>query len=156
MGESMKVYYPLPLVTSQVTERWHMVEGGFDTIVTEPRKKDVVIHTPHGFLTNFASVPRMPFAYLLAGGRGNKPAASHDYLYAEATRPRLWCDRVFESGLETVAVWVGADGKEVVEIEWYQIQAMYFTVRVAGWNYYGKPSKDMPILAHYSDLGIPT
>jgi hypothetical protein len=39
------------------------------------------IRVPKGFVTDLASVPRLPFAYWLAGGRGNAPAVVHDFLY---------------------------------------------------------------------------
>ena len=35
---------------------------------------------PAGFHTDFASVPRLPFAYLLTGGTGHRAAVVHDYL----------------------------------------------------------------------------
>src|SRR6185436_10791157 len=37
---------------------------------------------PVGFETDLASVPRVPIAWLLAGGVANGPAVVHDYLYA--------------------------------------------------------------------------
>jgi hypothetical protein len=40
-----------------------------------------VVTVPQGFVTDFASVPRLPFAYLFAGGKGDKAAVIHDYLY---------------------------------------------------------------------------
>lgn len=37
---------------------------------------------PKGFLTDFASVPRLPLAYLLFGGKGKKAAVIHDWFYS--------------------------------------------------------------------------
>jgi hypothetical protein len=34
-----------------------------------------------GFVTNFASVPRLPFMFLLFGGVGDEAATLHDWLY---------------------------------------------------------------------------
>jgi len=34
-----------------------------------------------GFVTNFASVPRLPFMYMLFGGVGDEAATLHDWLY---------------------------------------------------------------------------
>lgn len=39
------------------------------------------IVVPEGFITDFASVPRMPIIYLLFGGCGDKEAVLHDWLY---------------------------------------------------------------------------
>ena len=124
----MKVYFPLPLETKQVSEKWHEVIGGFDAIVEEDGYEPVVVHVPHGFKTNFASVPRIPFAYLLTGGVGNRPAVIHDFLYSAATHPRAWCDDVFLEGLH-------AFKKEIAA---WKARIMYLAVRVAGWRFYGK------------------
>lgn len=51
---------------------------------------DRIVTVPPGFLTDFASVPRLPLAYLAAGGKANRPAVIHDYLYR--TKP-TWCSR---------------------------------------------------------------
>lgn len=42
---------------------------------------DVYI-VPVGFSTDFASVPRVPIAFLLCGDVASKPAALHDWLYS--------------------------------------------------------------------------
>lgn len=47
------------------------------------------ITVPAEFITDLASVPRRPFAYLLAGGRAPAPAVLHDYLYQHPA----WNDR---------------------------------------------------------------
>jgi len=36
---------------------------------------------PVGFITDFCSVPRVPFAYMLFGGKYNKTGTLHDALY---------------------------------------------------------------------------
>ena len=40
-----------------------------------------VYHVPVGFRTDFASVPRVPIAFLLCGDTASKPACLHDALY---------------------------------------------------------------------------
>jgi len=40
-----------------------------------------LIEVPTGFLTDFASVPRLPLAYLLAGDTAHEAAVIHDFLY---------------------------------------------------------------------------
>lgn len=39
------------------------------------------ITVPAGFVTDFASVPRLPLTYLLAGDKAHEAAVVHDYLY---------------------------------------------------------------------------
>lgn len=41
-----------------------------------------VIVVPTGFVTNFGSVPRLPFMYLLFGGVGDEACTVHDWLYS--------------------------------------------------------------------------
>jgi hypothetical protein len=93
---------------------------------------------PRGFLTDLASVPRLPFAYLLFGGLGNKAGVLHDALYSpwpgivvvnmhsrepvEVTRE--WADAVLYSALETCGV------------GWFARRMMYTGVRMAGWKFY--------------------
>lgn len=95
-------------------------------------QSDVVgkeVKVPRGFHTDFASVPRLPFAYLLFGGTANRPAAVHDWLYLTADFDRKTCDRVF---LEACL----ADG-----VPRWKAQAMYTGVRLFGGGRYGKVAK---------------
>lgn len=50
---------------------------------------------PEGFVTDFASVPRLPFAYFMAGNTARWASVIHDYLYVEKSLPRDVCDAVF-------------------------------------------------------------
>lgn len=55
---------------------------------------------PANFETDLASVPRLPLAYWLAGGRGNAPAVVHDWMYRALPVTKLEADRLFFEGLE--------------------------------------------------------
>jgi hypothetical protein len=59
---------------------------------------------PAGFVTDLASVPRMPFAYLLAGGIGHAAAVIHDWLYCCHRVPRSTADAVFYEALRVLGV----------------------------------------------------
>jgi hypothetical protein len=59
---------------------------------------------PAGFNTDFASVPRLPLAFLLAGGVGDRAALVHDYLYRTGAEPRNVADDVFAEALRAIAV----------------------------------------------------
>lgn len=50
---------------------------------------------PKGFKTDFASVPRLPFAYLLAGDTAHKAAVVHDYLYENGIGDKATADKIF-------------------------------------------------------------
>ncbi|MBB5508183.1 DUF1353 domain-containing protein [Paraburkholderia atlantica] len=66
-----------------------------------------VIVVPTGFVTDLASVPRVPIAYMLAGGTSNEAAVVHDYLYTEHTVDRATADAVLKeaSAVTGVPAW---------------------------------------------------
>lgn len=62
---------------------------------------------PAGFNTDFASVPRVPVAFLLTGGTADRPAIVHDFLYRTGAEDRKTCDAIFAEAMEAtgVAAW---------------------------------------------------
>lgn len=54
------------------------------------------IEVPTGFVTDFASVPRLPVTYALAGDTAHKAATLHDYLYSTGEFPRSVADAVLK------------------------------------------------------------
>jgi hypothetical protein len=56
---------------------------------------DITIYVPPGFVTDFASVPRWPFTYWLAGGTGNWEACIHDLPYRYGLISRWQSDVIF-------------------------------------------------------------
>lgn len=61
-----------------------------------------LIIVPEGFETDFASVPRLPFTYLLAGGKANAAAVVHDYMYSEKEYSRKDADDVFYEAIKVL------------------------------------------------------
>lgn len=59
---------------------------------------------PGGFVTDFASVPRAPVAYFLAGNSGNRAAVVHDYLIVSKEVDRRTADKVFKEALTASGV----------------------------------------------------
>lgn len=54
---------------------------------------------PAGFVTDFASVPRIPIIYDLQGGKGDKAAVVHDMLYSTQCVDRETADKVLAEAL---------------------------------------------------------
>lgn len=82
---------------------------------------------PAGFETNFASVPRIPVAFELAGGKANEASVVHDYLYSRADLcTRAQADAVFKEamGLTGVPAW--------------RANIMWAAVRLFGQSHWGK------------------
>lgn len=84
------------------------------------------IVVPKGFITDFASVPRLPFAYLLAGGIVHKAAVIHDWLYAigQTKGERELADQVFHAAMKEEG------------IPLLQRSLMYVAVRAFGGSYF--------------------
>ena len=105
-------------------ENWeHLGEYIFDSAVFGGR-----IIVPKGRLTDFASVPRAPITYMVAGGRANGPAAIHDYLYSDQFCTREVADKVFMEAMLT-------DGTEFGQrpLSDWLANVMYHEVSTWGW-----------------------
>jgi hypothetical protein len=75
---------------------------------------------PSGFETDFASVPRIPVAYFVAGDTARYAAVVHDYLYSERTVSREVADGVFLEAMKTSGV------------SWWRRALMHRAVRMFG------------------------
>ena len=74
-------------------------------LVYESDVLDARVTVPKGFRTDFASVPRLPFAYWLFGGDFDDEAATvHDFLYTDGKVPRAQADAVFLEALRVLGV----------------------------------------------------
>ena len=82
------------------------------------------IVVPDGFLTDLASVPRIPIVYLSWGDRAHREAVVHDFLYCAdcpACFPRDVVDKIFLEAMEARGV--------PAHIRY----PMYWGVRLGGW-----------------------
>lgn len=74
-----------------------------------------LVTVPAGFLTDFASVPRLPLTFALVGSYGHAAATLHDWLYASGAESRRQADAVFRRALRSSGIarwrawvmWVG-------------------------------------------------
>ncbi|PTE00895.1 DUF1353 domain-containing protein [Pandoraea apista] len=96
--------------------RWRLVRA----LVYQSDVADQTFVVPRGFVTDLASVPRLPVVYWLAGGTSNEAAAVHDWLYTAKPVSRAVADKVLReaSAVTCVPVWR----------QWL----MYWGVRLAG------------------------
>lgn len=61
---------------------------------------------PAGFVSDFASVPRVPFAFWLTGDTAHEAAVVHDWLYVSKIVDKKTADKVFlEAMKETGVAW---------------------------------------------------
>lgn len=78
---------------------------------------------PRDYLTDFASVPRLPIVYLAAGGKGERAGVVHDFLYSSGVDRKL-ADQVLREALLACGydAWLAG--------------AFYAAVRLAGGSHY--------------------
>lgn len=91
-----------------------------DPLVYESDLGGIIVEAPRGFVTDLASVPRIPFAYLLTGGIGHAAAVVHDCLYTTHATTREMADDIFYEALL------------VLEVPGWQAWLMWAGVRVGG------------------------
>ena len=101
------------------------------------------ISVPAGFVTDMASVPKLPLAWLMAGGTANEAAVIHDWLYSVhvvAGQPitRSQADAVFRE-----AVPASMDAHAPAWLMW-------LAVRLGGWGAWDAQGPRQP--AHVADL----
>ena len=84
-----------------------------------------VIAVPVGFITDFASVPRVPLAFWLTGDTCHEAAVVHDYLYKTMLLPRDVADQVLQ------------EASEVTGVPWWRRTLVYWGVRVGGASHFG-------------------
>ena len=62
------------------------------------------VTVPRGFVTDFASIPRVFWSALRPDGRYTWPAIVHDYLYWTQTTSKEQADTIFKFGMEDLGV----------------------------------------------------
>lgn len=119
---------------------WELTEP----LIYESNKLGMVI-VDRGVKTNFASVPRLPYFFLFAGGRNNAPAVLHDRLYGDEHNTgrglrvnRLQADNlIFEATLDTLPSEGYSVKSIVMRILSYPLAAIsWLSVRACGWYYW--------------------
>jgi hypothetical protein len=88
---------------------------------------------PTGFVTDFASVPRVLGAYLLFGGKGRRASALHDMLYTSRIVDRETADLVLREALLATGY------------SRFTAQAFYLGVRAGGQSHWDKDSVPQPL-----------
>ncbi len=63
-----------------------------------------LVTVPSGFISDFASVPRLPLTYALLGAYGHAAAVLHDWLYSTTALSRAEADCVFFNALRSSGI----------------------------------------------------
>lgn len=91
-----------------------------------------VVEVPEGFVTDFASVPRILGVYDLEGGRCNKAAVVHDWLYTTQRVTREQADQVLREAIL-------ASGYSA-----FTASMFYAAVRIGGASHWKLPNQPQP------------
>lgn len=89
----------------------------------------LTLTVPAGFITDLASVPRIPGAYLLFGNKARRAAIMHDWLYTRKF-DREWADSAFYHAMAH-------------EVNKASAWAMWLAVRVGGASYYAEKTSSV-------------
>lgn len=82
---------------------------------------DEIIVVPKGFITNFASVPRIFWSLISPIDEHGKAAVIHDYCYCVGSYSRKRSDKIFREGLQ------------VLNVKPWKVFCMYWAVRLFAW-----------------------
>ncbi len=116
-----------PLLTDETSDDEAILVADFHYASVRLQR---VVTVPKGFRTDYASVPRLPFAYMLFGGTAKKAAVIHDYLYRQSGVSRSDADAVFSEAM-------AASGQG-----WWRRVPMYAGLRLFGWTAYQERNPD--------------
>lgn len=108
-------------------------DGNWRLIADLVYQSDVAGRTftvPTGFVTNFASVPRIPIVYELAGDTSSAAATVHDYLYSTHIVSRATADDVLR------------EASAVTDVPAWRRGIMWAGVRLFGWSHWGTAATD--------------
>lgn len=108
----------------KINEHWKLL----DDLVYYSEILQATITVPAGFETDFASVPRIPLAYLIAGNTAHGPAVVHDYQYRKGDVTREQADDIFYEGMK-------ADNDPAAG---WRRWLMWAAVRSAGWTIWNR------------------
>lgn len=96
-----------------------------------------LVEVPTGFETDFASVPRVPVAFMFFGDRAHHEAVLHDYLYRIDSCPIVTISQANDVFLEAMK----ERGKG-----YFVRYSMYWGVVLGGWTAYHKKKVKDPII----------
>ena len=115
-----------PLTVTKVNKRKWKIERSFTYFIGD-ENSDGEIRVPKGFITDFASIPRVFWTILPPDGKYTQAAVLHDFLYYKKGKltnmklSRKECDGVF------------LEAMEVLSVSWIKRHTIYRAVRMFGW-----------------------
>ena len=117
---------PLRVELSSYADHWRL----FEPLEFYSARFNTTIIIPAGFFTDFASVPRLPLAFLVAGDKARMAAVVHDFALEHLHMSRADCALLFLEAMEATNIPEGLR------------QVMYAAVRINDKRY---ETNDFPL-----------
>jgi len=121
----MMAKFLTPLRVQQLDDSSNDGRGTWQLISLLGYQSDLVgdtIAVPPGFITDFASVPRIPIAFFLTGNAAQSAAVIHDWLYMTHQTTKEVADAIFR------------EASIVAGVPLWRAWLMWAGVRIGGWN----------------------
>ena len=123
--------------------KWRLL-ASFDYHVGSPDGPDHV-HVPAGFLTDFASIPRVLWPIFPPTGGYGKAAVVHDWLYQEREIERhVGYPTLLRLATRGEADSIFKEAMGVLGVSWWTRWTLYTGVRSGGWVAWNRYRKDDP------------
>jgi len=112
--------FTTPLVADKISEKYWILKEAFEYhIGTYPSEE--VIKVPAGFITDFASIPKIFWSVLPPDGPYAKAAVVHDYCYRTGCYSKWKSDLIF------------LEGMRVLQVAKWKRRTMFTAVVLFGW-----------------------
>jgi hypothetical protein len=122
-------------ITKILDDKWAMLK---EPVIFKSSLFGDTFESKAGFITDFASVPRVPILYMLLGGRGKRAAANHDDGYVRQEESKRRVDFRFFEGLlasfvdDAIKAYVNSDYDTKSKIKNKQLRAFFYFWRIVG------------------------
>lgn len=118
-----------PLTVTKIDARQWRVERQFIYFIGS-EDSDEFITVPKGFITDFASVPRLFWIFIPPDGKYTQACVLHDYLYHKQLYSRKESDTIF------------LEAMKVSKVFWLKRRIIYRAVRLFGWMCWKKRNNE--------------
>lgn len=129
-----------PLTVTKLRKKLWVVKESFQFYSGEKEDGKVIV-VPEGFVTDFASIPRLFWIILTPDGQYTQAAVLHDYLYSVR-------GKVKNPGSDEIIVFSRKDcddifleGMQVLGVPFWKRSVMHRAVRMFGWIPWNKKEK---------------
>ena len=111
--------FTTPLVVKKIgKQKWKLLESFEYHVKKYPSKE--IIKVPAGFITDFASVPKIFQHIIKPDGKHSKADVIHDYCYVTGIYSKFKADRIF------------LEAMKVLHVKFWKRQVMFYAVLLFG------------------------